>query len=91
MHAHARLTLVSRLSFGPMRVGNLPALFKPGPSSRGICLMTESDAKKAEYFFAAHGAQLAHISRSHISRLFLPLPNHACSVACSHHSSHNLL
>ena len=36
-----------------MRVGNLPALLRPGPSRRGICLMTESDARNAEYFFAA--------------------------------------
>ena len=48
-----KLTFVSRLSFGPMRVGNLPALLRPGPSRRGICLMTESDARNAEYFFAA--------------------------------------
>jgi len=28
---------------------NLPALLRPGPKRRGICLMTDSDAKKAWY------------------------------------------
>jgi len=27
--------------------GNLPALFRPGPKIRGICLISDSDAKKA--------------------------------------------
>lgn len=48
-----RLTLASMLSLWVMRVGNLPALFKPGPSNLGICLMTDSDARKAAYFLAA--------------------------------------
>ena len=52
--ANAWHTFVSRLSLGPMRVGNLPALLRPGPNRRGICLITESDARNAEYFFAAH-------------------------------------
>eukprot|EP00983_Pelagomonas_calceolata_P009497 307335-Pelagomonas_calceolata.AAC.2 len=41
-----------------MGEGNLPALFRPGPSRRGICLMTESLARKAWYDWAAgvHGA-----------------------------------
>lgn len=30
-----------------MGAGNLPALLRPGPSRRGICLMTESEAKNA--------------------------------------------
>merc|ERR1711962_1937467 len=33
-------------------VGNLPALFNPGPSSLGICLIKESDAIKESYFLA---------------------------------------
>lgn len=32
--------------------GNLPALFKPGPNRRGICLISDSLAKKASYFLA---------------------------------------
>jgi len=32
--------------------GNLPALLRPGPTIRGICLMRESDARKASYFLA---------------------------------------
>lgn len=32
--------------------GNLPALFKPGPSRRGICLINDSLAKNASYFLA---------------------------------------
>jgi len=32
---------------------NLPALLRPGPRRRGICLMTDSEAKKAWYFFAS--------------------------------------
>lgn len=33
--------------------GNLPALLRPGPRRRGICLMRASLAKKASYFLAA--------------------------------------
>lgn len=29
------------------RPGNLPALFRPGPRRRGICLIRDSDARKA--------------------------------------------
>merc|ERR1719334_1296046 len=31
------------------RVGNLPALFRPGPRILGICLISDSDARKASY------------------------------------------
>lgn len=55
-------TLLSRLSFWPMRVGNLPALFRPGPKRRGIILMTESDARKAAYFLAANRLQEQRLS-----------------------------
>ena len=48
-------TLASRFSLCETSVGNLPALFRPGPSRRGICLITDSDARKAAYFFAATG------------------------------------
>ena len=41
-----------------MRVGNFPLLFRPGPSSLGICLITDSEAKKPAYFLAA--GQHAH-------------------------------
>ena len=33
-------------------MGNFPALFRPGPRILGICLIKESEAKKALYFFA---------------------------------------
>merc|ERR1712165_372286 len=35
------------------KVGNFPALFKPGPNKRGICLIRDSEAMKASYFFAS--------------------------------------
>ena len=33
-------------------VGNFPALLRPGPRIRGICLIRVSDARKASYFLA---------------------------------------
>lgn len=33
-------------------VGNLPALLRPGPTRRGICLIRASEAMKASYFLA---------------------------------------
>ncbi|DAZ96338.1 TPA: hypothetical protein N0F65_007988 [Lagenidium giganteum] len=41
-----------RPSFDDTSVGNLPALLRPGPSRRGICLIKVSEAKKASYFLA---------------------------------------
>merc|ERR1719458_1020708 len=35
------------------RVGNFPALLSPGPRSLGICLIRDSDARKASYFLAS--------------------------------------
>lgn len=32
--------------------GNFPALERPGPSRRGICLIRTSEAMNASYFFA---------------------------------------
>lgn len=49
-------TLSSSLSLWDTSVGNFPALLRPGPRRRGICLITASDAKKAAYFLAAHKA-----------------------------------
>mmetsp|Transcript_10848 Transcript_10848/g.26490 ORF Transcript_10848/g.26490 Transcript_10848/m.26490 type:complete len:224 (+) Transcript_10848:410-1081(+) len=46
-------TLPSRDSVCWHRVGNLPALLRPGPSRRGICLITDSDARNCWYFFAS--------------------------------------
>ncbi len=46
-------TLLERSSDGSTTVGNLPALFKPGPSRRGICLISDSEARKTWYFLAA--------------------------------------
>src|SRR5258705_9769868 len=36
-----------------MGVGNFPALERPGPSRRGICLINVSEDKKASYFLAS--------------------------------------
>merc|ERR1719337_98785 len=46
-------TLVERGSFWLTSVGNLLALLRPGPRRRGICLITESDARKPWYFLAS--------------------------------------
>merc|ERR1719193_169388 len=46
------LTLFSSASLCVHSVGNLPALLRPGPRRRGICLITDSDARKASYFLA---------------------------------------
>lgn len=37
--------------------GNLPALLRPGPRIRGICLIRDSEARKASYFLAARGTE----------------------------------
>merc|ERR1711935_704262 len=41
-------TLDERSSDGSTTVGNLPALFRPGPSRRGICLISDSEDADAE-------------------------------------------
>lgn len=45
-------TFCTMLSLCVSAVGNLPALFRPGPRIRGICLMRLSEARKASYFLA---------------------------------------
>merc|ERR1719473_551400 len=45
--------LVWIMSLDARSVGNLPALVRPGPNRRGICLMSVSDARKKSYFFAS--------------------------------------
>lgn len=45
-------TLVFMFSLWVSREGNLPALFSPGPRIRGICLIRDSEARKASYFLA---------------------------------------
>ena len=45
-------TFSAKLSTWVTGVGNLPALERPGPNKRGICLIKASEAKKASYFFA---------------------------------------
>lgn len=44
--------------------GNLPALFRPGPRRRGICLMRASLARKASYFLAARHANITINSKT---------------------------
>ena len=39
--------------------GNLPAVFKSGPSRRGICLIKLSEAWKTWYFLAVQGRRAA--------------------------------
>merc|ERR550514_731229 len=39
-------------SVAARRVGNLPALLRPGPRRRGICLIRVSEARNASYFLA---------------------------------------
>ena len=46
------LILASISSAWVNKLGNFPALFKPGPNKRGICLMRDSEAMKASYFLA---------------------------------------
>ena len=41
-----------RLSLCVTKVGNLPALLRPGPKRRGICLIKLSEARNASYFLA---------------------------------------
>eukprot|EP01139_Manchomonas_bermudensis_P014284 Amastigsp_a508340_48937.p3 type:complete len:170 gc:universal Amastigsp_a508340_48937:658-149(-) len=48
----SRIFSASESSF-EMTVGNLPALFRPGPSRRGICLMRLSEARNASYLAAS--------------------------------------
>src|SRR5258706_2228513 len=47
------VSLLVRSSACPTGVGNLPALDRPGPSRRGICLRRVSELRKASYFFAS--------------------------------------
>lgn len=46
-------TLATMFSLCVSREGNLPALLRPGPRIRGICLIRDSEARKASYFLAA--------------------------------------
>jgi hypothetical protein len=47
------VSLLVRSSACETGVGNLPALERPGPSRRGICLRRVSELRKASYFFAS--------------------------------------
>ena len=47
-------TFCTMLSLCVSAVGNLPALFRPGPRIRGICLIRLSEARKASYFLATN-------------------------------------
>merc|ERR1712130_659474 len=44
-------TFASGSSVWVMRLGNLPALLSPGPSSLGICLIRVSEQRKASRNF----------------------------------------
>ena len=68
MVAFTSFTLCTMLSVWGSRVGNLPALLKPGPSSLGICLIRLSDARKASYFLARY--KIANTSPSISAQYF---------------------
>merc|ERR1719378_1935220 len=53
MVAFISLILSVNFSLWVTMVGNLPALFNPGPRSLGICLIKVSDATKPSYFLAS--------------------------------------
>lgn len=52
MVAFVSSTFCTRDSWWVTWVGNFPALLNPGPQILGICLIRESDARKASYFLA---------------------------------------
>lgn len=62
-------TLVVMFSLCVSREGNLPALFSPGPKIRGICLIRDSEARKASYFLARMGGEAGN-------KMFLKNPVH---------------
>lgn len=47
------VSFAARSSACDRGAGNLPAFESPGPSNRGICLMSTSEAMNASYFFAS--------------------------------------
>ena len=55
-------TFCTMLSLWVIAVGNLPALFRPGPKIRGICLIRLSEARKASYFLAEKHTQHKRIN-----------------------------
>lgn len=59
-------TFSSSLSLCDTKVGNLPALFSPGPRRRGICLITASEARNAAYFLAAHHTTACQTASCHL-------------------------
>lgn len=56
-------TFVLMFSLWVSREGNLPALFRPGPRIRGICLIRDSEARKASYFLAEKEARDAQVKK----------------------------
>lgn len=54
MVAFTSSTFCVRLSLWVTSVGNFPALLRPGPRRRGICLIRLSEAKNASYFLAIY-------------------------------------
>lgn len=51
----------------------MPALFSPGPRIRGICLIRDSEARKASYFLAIRGHEKSETfeKKSNFSKLSL--------------------
>merc|ERR1719213_1525343 len=65
-------------------VGNLPALFSPGPRRRGICLITDSEARKPWYFLARRFTSfLSLFSFLRSSTLIASTPILAASSQCT--------
>lgn len=56
-------TFVLMFSLWVSREGNLPALFRPGPRIRGICLIRDSEARKASYFLAEKEERDAQVKK----------------------------
>ena len=69
-------------------MGNLPALFRPGPNKRGICLITVSLAKKPLYFLAAgRQAELAPGIQYAVSQLQYVNKQWPCLITISYQTT----
>merc|ERR1719443_1910958 len=83
--------LASRLSLWVTRVGNFPALLRPGPNNLGICLIKVSEAMKASYLaasFLTFFLSLFSFLRSSVDMASMPrdLASSLCCWAPSRHT-----
>ena len=63
-------TLLTIESWWDRGVGNLPALFNPGPKILGICLIKVSEAKKALYFLAENDRKQMQSGHVHLKDVY---------------------